>query len=201
MKEGHYLCILGTFDEETNQQFNLLDGRLQDAQLKTLGFFQEDPWHFSLGVYFDLEPEELLDWVHEVAGDTEAIPLRFNHIGLFPGVAFIEPAFSWPLRDLFERLHEKYDDLHGEYLATSRQYGLFTPHVSMIFTYEDLVKAVDVLITHFEPFYGRMSELLVYEYVKRDDKSFPVGPVATIALKAPADSAKPEGVPDAPQID
>ncbi len=183
MKEGHYLCLLGVFDEATNQQFSLLDGHLQDAQLKSLGFYQEDPWHFSLGVYFDVEPEELIGWVTETARELEAIMLRFNHIGLFPGVVFIEPAFSWPLRNFFERLHERYDDRHGEYMATSKKYGLFTPHVSLIFTYEDLIPAVEAAVRHFKPFYGTMSELLIYEYVQKDEKSFPVGPVATIQLK------------------
>ena len=183
MKEGHYLCLQGTFDEATNHQFNLMDGKLQDAQLRSLGFYEDDPWHFSLGVYFDLEPEELIDWVQEVVEDTEAITLRFNHIGLFPGTAFIEPAFSWPLRILFDRLHEKFDDRHGVYLETAKQYGMFVPHVSLIFSYEELGDAVEVLMEHFQPFYGKMSELLIYECVKRGDKSFPVGPIATIELK------------------
>lgn len=183
MKEGHYLSVLGIFDEETNQQFTLLDGRLQDAQLKALGFYQEDPWHFSLGVYFDLEVDELLAWVNEVAENTWAINLRFNHIGLFPGVAFIQPTFSWPLRLFFERLHEKFDDRHGSYPETSRQYGLFVPHVSLIFTFDDLMEAVGVLTNYFQPFYGTMSQLLIYEYVKVGDRSFPVGPVATVYLK------------------
>ena len=183
MKEGHYLCVLGMFDEETNELFNQLDGRLQDAQLKTLGFFQDDPWHFSLGVYFDLEPEELKAWVGQVASEYVPITLRFNHLGLFPGVLFVEPAFSWPLRNLYERLHEKYDDLHGDYEETSRRHGLFTPHVSIIFTYVQLPLAVEVMSNHFQPFYGRMSELLIYEYVIKGDKSFPVRPVASIPLK------------------
>lgn len=183
MKEGHYLCLQGIFDEATNREFNWLDGKLQDAQLRSLGYYQESPWHFSLGVYFDVEPEELVAWVLEVAKNQVAITLRFNHIGLFPGTAFVQPAFSRPLRNLFDRLHEKYDDRHGVYLETAKQYGLFVPHVSLIFSYEELGLAIDVLREHFQPFYGKMSELLIYECVKRGDKSFPVGPVARIKLK------------------
>ncbi len=182
MKEGHYLCILGTFDKETNRHFKELDQIMQKAGLRTLGSFQEDPWHFSLGVYHDLEPEELIAWTREIAGEMEEIPLRFNHIGIFPGVVFIEPSFSWRLRNFFERLHEKYDDRYGEYIATSRKHGLFTPHVSMIFTYDELVKAVETLYPAFTPFYGKMSELVIYEYVQKGDKSFPVGEVEIIKL-------------------
>lgn len=42
---------------------------------------------------------------------------------------------------------------------------------------------MDVLVEHFQPFYGKMSELLICERVKRGDKSFPVGPIAKIELK------------------
>lgn len=183
MKPGHYLCILGQFDEETNQQFRVLDEALQKAGLKTLGSFQRTPWHLSLGVYHDLEPAELLAWTKACVGETEEITLRFNHIGLFPGVVFIEPAFSWPLRLLFERLHEKYDDQCGRYIATAKKYGLFTPHVSLIFTDEELVKSIEILSSSFTPFYGKISELIIYEYVLKDTKTFPVGPVETIKLK------------------
>lgn len=183
MKEGHYLCILGVFDEKTNGHLRELDEIMQTADLKTLGSYQDTPWHLSLGVYHDLEPEELLAWTREVVGEMEEITLRFSHIGIFPGVVFIEPSFSWPLRFFFERLHEEYDDLFGSYIATSRKHGLFTPHVSMIFTYDELVKSVEILYGCFTPFYGKMSELIIYEYVQKGDKTFPVGPVASIKLK------------------
>lgn len=183
MKEDHYLTVLGTFDEATNEQLKILDRHLQKEGLKTLGYYQDAPWHLSLGVYHHLSKEELIDWTREVAGDMEEITLRFNHIGLFPGVVFIEPSFSWHLRFFFERLHEKYDDLFGIYIATARKYGLFTPHVSMIFTDDEQIRTVEILNEHFNPFYGKMSELMIFEYVMRKGKTYPVGMVEVIKLK------------------
>lgn len=192
LKEGHYLCVLGIFDEATNEKFNELDAALRAEGLRSLGHYRENPWHFSLGVYHGLEIEELVPWVKESAKGVQEITLRFNHIGIFPGVLFIEPAFSWPLRLFFERLHDKYDDLYGSYIATARRYGLFTPHVSMIFTKDEMVKAADALMSHFTPFYGTMSELLVYEYVRKKDKVFPVKPVASIRLSQPDKKGEPD---------
>lgn len=183
MKEGHYLCVLGVFDETTNEHFRQLDEIMQKADLKTLGAYQDTPWHLSLGVYQSLEPEELLAWTKQAVGEMTEITLRFNHIGLFPGVVFIEPAFSWQLRLFFERLHAKYDDQFGDYGATSKKHGMYTPHVSMIFTYDELIKAVEIIYSSFTPFYGKMSELIIYEYVLKGDKTFPVGPVERIKLK------------------
>lgn len=192
MKEGHYLTILGIFDEPTNARLKSLDRQLQKEGLKSLGYYQEEPWHLSFGVYHHLEKEELIEWTRETAGDMEEITLRFNHIGLFPGVVFIEPAFSWHLRFFFERLHENYDDLFGEYVGTSRKYGMFTPHISMIFSYDEQIRAVEVMNRHFQPFYGKMSGLMIFEYVRKGEKTFPVGMVETIKLKLtpPIDEAK-----------
>lgn len=158
-----YLCAMALFDEETNLYF----GRLR-YHIKTLGVeCLEIPPHITLGVYVNLDENELGAWTEEFYTNHSPIRVNFNHIGLFgTTVCFAAPRVDENLLQFHSDYHQKYDDYSGEigfnYTLKSNNW---TPHASVVInTPESILKALPIIQENFEPFIGYIEKIGVYEF-------------------------------------
>ncbi len=146
---GKFLCVLGIFDEETQQVL----GEYQRAVLD-LGFTgrqsMDIPFHVTLGTFGMEQREELEQALRGLS--MEPVEVFFNHMGLFEGqeVLFLAPDVNRELLALQE--------------AFSQEKG-WTAHTTMLIdSRENVLAGLEILGKRFRRFSGRIQRAALYEF-------------------------------------
>ncbi len=158
-----FLCVLGVFDEETQQTLKEYQQALLSQGFtgrQTMGI----PFHVTLGTFKPDRRGEL----EERFQDLEAAPVavHFSHIGMFQGqeVLFLAPDVTRELLDL------------KEYFGQEESW---CAHTTMLIDHREKTrKAFAILGDRFHQFPGRIVKAALYQFFpaeKLAEKSFDKG--------------------------
>ncbi len=107
MNQLRTLCVMGTFDGETNREVARIKEKLKARGLIVDGY---EP-HITFGIYTELNQSGLLERIGAIAARQKRMQLCFNHFGFFPDarLCFLAPCPSYELLQLHADIHKKYD--------------------------------------------------------------------------------------------
>ncbi len=155
MGDKTFLCAMAAYDEQTQRRIEEMRARLVQAGL--VGRQTPDlPHHITLGIFQPSEREEADAAVDAALRQTRAFSVTFNHVGVFDGgqVLFLAP------------------DTNRELLALKEHFGSsrgWTPHTTLLIDEPERVcQALPLALDGFEPFEGRVSEVLWYQFRPRE---------------------------------
>ena len=145
------LYILAGYDNDTEQylagiQNTLYENGFVGTQTKNI------PMHTTLGSFPTDKEDELVAFLKQLASETQAFDVTFNHVGIFSGerVLFVAPDASFKLLEL----KEKFGSSHG-----------WAPHTTMIIDEpETMYKALPIVMQNFKSFSGKVTSLHLYEF-------------------------------------
>jgi 2'-5' RNA ligase len=161
--EEKTLCVMGTFDAETEARFEAIKAkiRLSDCEV------DEQPPHLTFGIYSGVSREEMVRFIEGVAEGLSKTQLFFGLVGVFPEseVLFAAPSVTQELLDMHAKLHARYDDFcFDKNCLYSLQGGKWIPHITLA-TPRDC-QAQDMLaiiLDEFTPFQGEITHLRITE--------------------------------------
>lgn len=156
------LCVMGLFDPEANLAFSGLGSRM--AQHGVPGADQQP--HLTFGIYDNLNREDLLNWVAQIAQTQKKLTLNFNHIGLFQqGICFAEPCANLELLCLHRILHAKYDqDCRDRNCLYSLKSKSWVPHTTLaVWSPEQISDFMPAVLESFRPIQATITQLAITE--------------------------------------
>lgn len=160
--------VLAEFDEDTNLRFSEMVAYLKENNIPPLNI----PAHITLGGYENIDLGLLKHWVTTCYHGLPAFEVNFNHLGLFANkVFFVAPYVSAQLIDFHSLLHREYESYAG---SAGANYTVacdnWVPHCSLaIGDSENVFKAASLIGNRFNPFYGRIIRIAVYDYISREE--------------------------------
>lgn len=161
MMEEEFLCSIALFDEETTNRFIELKKHYCKDNCDNI------PPHITLGMYVDINENELVEWTKNFCKNHKSISINFNHIGLFGEyVCFLAPRVDENLLKLHYDYHQKFDDNCGQ---IGYNYSLksdnWTPHSTIAMSSRDNIsEALPIFQSKFEPFIGRIEKIAIYHF-------------------------------------
>ena len=108
MNQLRTLCVMGTFDDQANQEVYKIKEKLKEQGISVDAY---EP-HVTFGIYTELDEKSLLKWIGNIAAHHKKIQICFNHFGFFPDarLCFLAPCSSHSLLQLHSDIHDKYDN-------------------------------------------------------------------------------------------
>lgn len=160
---GYIYYVVAFFDDETNYKFKKINVALNNNNIKTIDL---EP-HITLAAYSEIEKNVLVDWISKICENEKSFEVNFNHIGMFGlDVVFLAPRISEELMVFYKKIHSKYDELCGK---EGYNYSLLSsnwiPHSTVVMgSKNDVLKSIPIIGERFEPFFGKINKIAIYEY-------------------------------------
>jgi 2'-5' RNA ligase len=150
-----FLCVIATFDEDTSKQMKEIEFAIKELGISGKQT-QDVPHHITLE-YFDTSQEEVIkQLLNEVASNTKAFYLNFNHIGLFGlNVLFLAPDVNYELLELYCRFKRESSDTNHNWTA----------HATLLIDEEENIqKALEIVAKKFKHLGSKVEKLSLYEF-------------------------------------
>lgn len=150
------IYLLAEFDEATQRALAKLYGEI--AAMGIRGRQTPNlPYHFTLGSADPALEGPLLERLGALCAKTPALPVRLNHIGLFPpGVLFAAPAMNAELLRLHDALFP------GEPAAGSHDW---VAHATLLIDDADAIeRALPAVARAFSPIEARIERVGAYAF-------------------------------------
>lgn len=150
-----FLCIIATFDEETNRQMKEIEHVINEA-----GIFGTQtsniPHHITLAYYDTSIEDEVNQLLQDVCAKIKSFDLEFNHIGLFGlKVLFLAPDVNYELLELHKSLNRDSGKDHQ---------GLTAHATLLIDETRNIQKALELVAENFQHLSSRVVSVCLYEF-------------------------------------
>lgn len=161
MNQIRTLCVMGTFDNQINQEVYRIKEILKNHDISVDTY---EP-HITFGIYTGLDEMRLLKWIDEVASQHKPISILFNHFGFFPDAryCFLAPCSSYSLLELHSKIHEKYDNCcEDKGCLYSLNQNNWAPHMTIASVASGQEqKLLSILWENFSPFTAELKQLKI----------------------------------------
>lgn len=170
MNQLRTLCVMGTFDDETNQEVYKIKEKLKEQGISVDDGYEP---HITFGIYTGVDEESLIRWVGNVSKQHKRIQICFNHFGFFPDarLCFLAPSSSYGLLELHSVIHEKYDSCcMDKGCLYSLEQKNWTPHMTIALVNQGQEESVlSILWENFSPFTAELTRLKITSSDTSDD--------------------------------
>ncbi|WMJ75713.1 MULTISPECIES: 2'-5' RNA ligase family protein [unclassified Sedimentibacter] len=161
MDQLRTLCVMGTFDNQANQEVHRIKDKLKMHGIAT----DEYEPHITFGIYTELNDEDLLQWIDKIAKQQKSIKIHLNHFGFFTDarLCFLAPCSSWNLLELHSNIHKRYDECCTDKgCLFSLKQNSWTPHMSIAsIDPGQEQKILSILWESFSPFTAEITSLKI----------------------------------------
>ena len=155
------LCVMGTFDNQTNQEVTRIREILKKQDIAIDAY---EP-HITFGIYTGLEEISLFKWIGEVASQHKTTSILFNHFGFFSDAryCFLAPCSSYGLLELHSKIHEKYDNCCADKgCLYSLNQKNWVPHMTISSVASGQEETLlSILWREFSPFSAELKQLKI----------------------------------------
>lgn len=151
MEQEKFLCVMAGYDPATEA---VIAARYDQVQAAGFTGTQtpDIPFHITLGTFPVSEEAYARRLVEQVAAETPAFPVAFNHLGVFQGgkVLFLAPDANHQLL----ALRERFGPVRG-----------WTAHTTLLIDQPaEICRALPAALEGFTAFEGRIERLWLYEF-------------------------------------
>ncbi|MFV0496772.1 MAG: 2'-5' RNA ligase family protein [Candidatus Fimivivens sp.] len=171
MNQIKTLCVMGTFDEQTNQRIRQIKEKLK-AQNISIDAYEP---HITFGIYTHLDEISLFKWISKVVAQHKRFPLSFRHFGFFPDsqFCFLVPCANYNLLELHSNIHEQFDSCCTDKgCLYSLNQKSWSPHMTIASVEPEQVETLfSILSENFSPFTAELMQLKI----TASDASKPIG--------------------------
>ena len=163
MTEEKTLCVMGTFDAETERRFEAVKAEIRRSGCEV----DAQPPHITFGIYSGVGRAQMTRFIEGIASNLQKTRLFFGYVGVFPesGVLFAAPGVTQELLDMHASIHARYDDFcFDKNCLYSLRESKWVPHITLAtpinFQAQDVL---GIILEKFTPFSGEITRIRITE--------------------------------------
>jgi len=163
MAEEKTLCVMGTFEAETQTRFEAIKAKIRGSGCEVDG----QPPHVTFGIYSGVSRAEMVRYIEDIAEGFHKTKLFFGHVGVFPEtqVLFVAPSVTQELLDMHATIHAHFDNFcFDKNCLYSLQGGKWIPHITLATPKNCQPQDVlAIILDEFAPFEGEITHIKITE--------------------------------------